>query len=418
MEILADAITPVSEAERITFRFEKWRAVAGGIIESAGSTFLLYIAVTHYSADANSKALVAAGGNFGMIFSPLIVFWVASHGWRASRVGALFCAAGGAFFAAAALVPSLPVFVAGSVLALICAAIFIPLMTQMYQDNYPEERRGRLFSRAVMIRIAVTTAFSYFAGWLLKIDIHYQSLLLWIFCAALLGSAFCLSRCPSRPLNREGHTNPFKGLMHVRDDALFRQTLISWMLMGFANLMMVQLRVEYLANQKYGKPFDANEIALLTGVIPNIARLLLSPVWGRLFDRMNFFGLRIILNIGFAIGAVAFFAGRDMPSLTLGAIVFGISNAGGDVAWSLWVTKLAPPDRVAEYMSVHTFLTGLRGVTAPFAAFYLVTTWSFSAISAVAAALIIGASLLLIPEIRTARANKPVSAPMVENIPE
>ena len=30
------------------------------------------------------------------------------------------------------------------------------------------------------------------------------------------------------------------------------------------------------------------------------------------------------------------------------AILFGISNAGGDVAWSLWVTKFAPAARVAD----------------------------------------------------------------------
>ncbi|MEZ5302399.1 MAG: hypothetical protein R3F11_17460 [Verrucomicrobiales bacterium] len=44
---------------------------------------------------------------------------------------------------------------------------------------------------------------------------------------------------------------------------------------------------------------------------------------------------------------------------------------GGNIAWSLWVTKLAPADRVAEYMSVHTFTTGLRGMAAPFLGFWL-----------------------------------------------
>src|SRR4051812_7329442 len=111
MEILADASTPVSDAERITFRFEKWRAVAGGIIESASTTILIYIAVHHYKAEANSKALIQAGGNFGMIVSPLIVFWAASRGWVAARVGAWFCAAGAACFAAAALKPDLTTFV-------------------------------------------------------------------------------------------------------------------------------------------------------------------------------------------------------------------------------------------------------------------------------------------------------------------
>jgi len=419
MEILAEASTPVSDAERITFRYECWRAVASGIIESASVTFLLFIAVKYFAAGANAKALVAGGGYFGMILSPLVVYWVASRGWNGPRVSAFCCLVGAVFFAAAALLHSLAIFVAGSVLGLICSSMFAPLLTQLYQDHFPGERRGRLFSMTVMIRIAAIIVFGLAGGRLLDVNLDWFPVVLWSLCAAMLTSAFCLARCPACILNREGHTSPFKGLIHVRDDALFRQTLISWMLMGFANLMMVQLRVEYMANPKYGKPFDADQTAMLTLVIPNVARLLLSPVWGRLFDRMNFFTLRIILNVGFALGAVAFFAGRDMVSLTIGAIVFGISNAGGDVAWTLWVTKIAPPDRVAEYMSVHTFLFGLRGVFAPLFAFNMVTHWSFTALSVVAAALIAAASLLLLPEIFSGRVNRPiVPDALPENIPE
>jgi hypothetical protein len=57
---------------------------------------------------------------------------------------------------------------------------------------------------------------------------------------------------------------------------------------------------------------------------------------------MNFFVLRITLNCGFALGAISFFVGGEMFWLVIAAILFGISNAGADVAWSLWVTKFAP----------------------------------------------------------------------------
>jgi hypothetical protein len=194
-------------------------------------------------------------------------------------------------------------------------------------------------------------------------------------------------------------------LRFVRDDLTFRRTLISWMLMGTANLMMYPLRVDYLANPKYGLVLIPATIALLNGVIPNAARLLLSPVWGRLFDRMDFFALRMVINVGFAVGILAFFTGTSMTGLVIGAIVFGISNAGGDIAWSLWVTKVAPPDRVAEYMSVHTFFTGVRGTIAPFAAFYLVESVPIAWMGAICAGLIVLASLLLIPEMRAMRSR-------------
>ena len=51
---------------------------------------------------------------------------------------------------------------------------------------------------------------------------------------------------------------------------------------------------------------------------------------------------------------------------------WGMANAGGNVTWALWVTKLADKHAVAEYMSVHTFLTGVRGLIAPSLAFGLI----------------------------------------------
>ncbi|HEU0038581.1 MAG TPA: MFS transporter, partial [Verrucomicrobiae bacterium] len=182
------------------------------------------------------------------------------------------------------------------------------------------------------------------------------------------------------------------------------------------------LRIEYLANPKHGvtlhgAPLTAASIAMLTGVIPNIARLLLNPLWGWLFDRMNFFVLRITLNLGFALGAISFFVGGTMTWLVVGAIFFGVSNSGADVAWSLWVTKFAPPERVADYMSVHTFFTGVRGVVAPFVAFHLVSGLSLQLVGWIAVGLILIAISFLIPEIKFGKDARK-SAALVEEVSE
>ncbi len=92
-----------------------------------------------------------------------------------------------------------------------------------------------------------------------------------------------------------------------------------------------------------------------------------------------------------------------MAWMLLGAVLYGVSGAGGDVAWSLWVTKMAPPDRVADYMAVHTFFTGLRGVVAPTLAFYAAERFSIEAIGWGCALLIVLANLVLWPEIRARR---------------
>jgi len=402
---------------RTTYFHELWRAAAAGILETAGSTFLLTIAVKHFAAGSVSKSIVAGSGSLGLLISPIVVSLVTAAGWPTSRAASRILAVGASSFFIAAAVPGLPIFVVCSLLAMATSAAVIPLLTQMYQDNYPEKERGRLFSRTVMIRIAMAAVFSKVAGDALDGRIEQYRWLLLVFGAALGFASFCLSRCPTRPIPHDGGAHPFRAMRFVRDDALFRRTLICWMLMGFANLMMLPLRVEYLANPKYNLTVTVGTIALLTGVIPNAARLVLSPVWGYLFDHMNFFTLRVTLNVGFAIGILAFFTTNSMSGLIAGAIVYGISNAGGDVAWSLWVTKFAPPGRVADYMSVHTFLTGVRGVLAPAFAFYFASQFSLEVLAAISSGLILLATALLIPEIKFGRKVPPAAA-LVEEVSE
>jgi MFS family permease len=399
-----------------TFRYERWRAVSAGILETAATTFLLLIAVRHFNAGATAKALVAAGGSFGLLISPLVVSQVEARGIPVSKAASRLFAVGAVCLMVMVVWPALPVFVLGGVIATTAAASAIPLLTQIYQENYPEAERGRLFSKTQMIRIGVAALFSELAGRALTAHMEYYVWLLLVFaCAFVLGS-FCLSRVPSRPLAASGSTHPLRALRYVRTDRMFRLTLIAWMFMGMGNLMMFPLRVEYLANPKYGLNLDVWHVALLVGVIPNLARLVMSPIWGWLFDKMNFFALRVVLNTGFAIGILSFFTSHEMWGLVLGAIVFGISNAGGDVAWSLWVTKFAPPERVADYMSVHTCFTGVRGVIAPALAFHLLAWGLPMPTLGWISTVLIGASILtLLPEIKFGKDARPGSA-LVEEV--
>jgi hypothetical protein len=303
------------------------------------------------------------------------------------------------------------------VIALTAAGALVPLVTQIYQDNYPETSRGRYFSRTFMIRILSAAAFSWVGGVVLAADIHHFRALLAAFALAMAASAWFLRAIPSAPLHTSGDRHPLRAFRSLREDRIFRVTLVSWMFMGFANLVMLPLRVEYLANPRYGLALDATRIALLTGVIPNLARLVMTPIWGRLFDRANFFVLRMCLNLGFALGIVSFFTTSSMVGLWLSAITFGISTAGGDVAWSLWVTKVAPPTRVAEYMSVHTFLTGVRALAAPLIAFAVVSRWSMASMGWTSAATIGVATLMLLPEARRGRLARTPSAPISPPVP-
>ncbi len=389
-----------AQVTRLTFRLDRLRAIPTGMLESAGSTFLLLIAVQAYQAGATEKALIAAGGNIGMLLTPLVVQVVERWRITTSRAAAAIALIGAAFFLLSAVLPALPAFVACSVVAVACTQALVPLMTQIYQENYAPHERGRYYSRALVVRVAVSAVFAELAGRFLTDNLDWFPWLLASFALAFAAGAACLARMPSRRLQPSGSTDPLRAVRYVLKDRVFSWTLVVWMLMGFANLMMQPLRVDYLANPRYGLLLDAAEVALLTSVIPSIARLVMGPVWGWLFDRANFFLLRMVLNAGFALGILTFFTGSSALELVAGAVIFGVANSGGDLAWSLWVTKFAPAERVADYMSVHTFLTGVRGVLAPMVSFQLVNVLSLSAMGWLAAGLIAVATLLLAPEVR------------------
>ncbi len=402
---------------QVTFHYERLRAAATGIMEAAGTTFLLLIAVRHFDAGPMAKALIAAGGSVGHLLSPFVVNQAGKLGWpvaqAASRIGFL----GAASLLLAVFASELPLFVMGSVIAMTCASAAIPLMTQIYQTNYPPMERGRLFSKAMVIRIGMAILANELGGRLLAVHMEYFRGLLLFFAVVFAFGAWCQSRIPSEPFTASAGTHPLRALRYAREDRLFRLTLISWMFMGMGNLMMYPMRVEYLANEHYGLKLDVTTVALLVGVIPNAARLVMSPIWGWLFDRMNFFTLRAVLNTGFALGILSFFVGDSLGGLALGAVIFGVANAGGDVAWSLWVTKFAPPERVADYMSVHTFFTGVRGVAAPLIAFHLVGTMGMTNMAWMCTGLIAVSVVMLGTEVPLGRKAK-AATPTTEEVSE
>jgi len=299
-----------------------------------------------------------------------------------------------AAFFLASMVSSDFLFVTLVTIGILLPSTASPLLTSIFNNNYPSHQRGRLFAQNQAIRIATSIMFGALAGWWINGAIHLYYLLIALFGVALACSSYLLSRIPGD--NESTPPAPiFSCFRYLRSDALLRNTTISWMLLGFGNLMMLPLRTEYLANPRYGLNLSEFEIALFVSVLPNIARLGGTYVWGRLFDTINFFTLRILLNLSFLTGVVSFFMTDAHIGLAISALIFGFSTSGGDVAWTLWVTKFAPPDRVPDYMAVHTFFTGIRGLLAPITAFSLLGSLSIQNLSLVSSALILMATILL-----------------------
>src|SRR5262245_31146757 len=105
----------LSQRTALTFRHERWRAISAGILETAGTTFLLAIAVKWFHAQPTWKALIASGGSVGLFLTPIVVTQVAKLRWPAALAASRLAFFGAIIFIAMAALPLLPVFVIGSV---------------------------------------------------------------------------------------------------------------------------------------------------------------------------------------------------------------------------------------------------------------------------------------------------------------
>lgn len=368
---------------------ERRRAFASGIVESGTTTFFLLIALRWFEAGPMTKAALSAAPNIGLLLGPLAIYISRQAAIPPAHLAATLLTIAGTSFALASIAPNEVLFVLFIVIGVGLPGASVPLFTSIYQANYPAASLGRYYAQVSTLRILTSIFTATMAGLLLNRRIELYPLLIWTYAAVTLVAARAIRRCPSPTLDRSFGSGLFGGFRFLRSDRSFRNTLIFWMVMGFGTLMLAPLRVEYLAHERYGLELSEAQIALFVATIPSIARLFASRVWGWLFDTVSFFVLRISVNTGFLLGALGFFCSDGPVGLCIAAILYGISMAGGDIAWQLWTTKFAPPDRVPDYMAVHTMFTGVRGIFAPMVGFYLalhlpITTVAFIGVGLIA----------------------------------
>ncbi len=356
-----------------TFRWDCVRGGLSGIVETGYGGFALIVAIGVFQAPDTVKGIIAAAGPLGLLFNPVSLSLFSRTGLSASRLAAWIAYASGLCLLVASFSSSLMGFLIPACLAFALAAQSMPLLVQIWTFNYPSNKRGAYLSISMMVNVAVAFVFSVLGGWILDSDIAFYR---WVFASIavsyiLMGVA--ISRISSKPVQKGAAQNPLKNLGYAIEDKKFGVLLVSWMFLGFGNLMVLPLRVEYLLQPEYGIVASKLTVMMVTIGIPAAFRFLTSRVWGYLFDHIDFMLLRIVLNAMIMLSIILFLTTTNMWMILASAAVLGTAMAGANISWSLWVTKFAKPERAPSYMSVHTFTTGFRGILAPFLGFYLIS---------------------------------------------
>ena len=392
-------MNPDPKTTQKTFWIEMIRAGPMGVLEFLFVPLAGLVALKYYDASDWQKALLLAVSEAGLIATFIVVPLIRRLNCQATHAAAIFNFLGAVGIAFAAIFSeSLVHYMIGLGFGFFILMLPLPVLTQIYQGNLPESKRGKIVATASVFRGLIGIAFAWKAGEWLDSDINNFKPLLWVFAIAASLNGIAMWAMP-KVKTAKGSTNPFSAFKWLKKDKQFRILIISWMLMGLGNLTALKIWTEYFANSDYGNGFNAFQVTLLTFIIPQGVKIAFTYPWGWLFDRMNFYLLRIILNVLFCAAILVVFYGQSFWVIAIGTGLQGLAFAGGSIAWMLWVTKIAPPEHTAEYMSIHTFTTGLRGVAAPIIGFYLLRNFG-DGVAIFSAILIFLASVVLLPELK------------------
>jgi len=383
-----------------TYHCDLWRGGFEGILSSGAQTFCLFIAIRFFNAGETIKALIAAAPFMGMFLSMLLLHYASLTNWKKSTWGAIPSFITGCCLLIAAWAQSLTLFACLVIAGYICRSALLPFVTEIYSDNYPPGKRAAYFSKPLLLSVGVAALSGFIGSWFLELNINNYH---WIFtflgfCA--FAKTVAIFSMPSEPIIDSPHTNPFGNMKYIIQDKSFGYVLLTWFIMGFANLWTLPLRVDYVTAPEWGIEGSAIYVAMIITIIPETIRMILIPFWASLFDKMNFVVLRMILNLFFGFGVLLFFITANPWVIGMGSALIGAAFAGGSIAWNLWVTKYAPPGKAGAYMSVHVSLTGIRGTIGPILGYWTVNLIGAQNIGIISFVMMFLATLMLIPEIK------------------
>lgn len=340
-------------------------------------------------------------------------------GRRKLRLFSGFGIAAAAIIASVALAPMTQfggyIFAAQILLARAFLAGCVTARSAIWKHNYPTSMRGQIAARLQIVRFSMAIVIVLTVGALFD---WRPDLYVWIYPAtAVVGGLAILLLRPMRirgesaeiaAIRRSRATlneprrhplfTPIRQAFHVlRQDADYRHYCLGMMFLGFANIMVMPL-MTIIVTKELVLSYKAS--SGLLEVIPRLLMMASMLPWAHLFDKKGVVHFRISNAVAWTSGSV--FAGiaatlihsTDHEATHIFAIIIaclvvsricdGLGKGGGAIAWNLGHLHFARPEQADIYMGTHVFLTGLRGLTAPFFGTWLyVNTGAFAFLVAV-----------------------------------
>lgn len=264
---------------------------------------------------------------------------------------------------------------------------FISARATTWQLNYPRMSRGRITGKLATVQTLTIAAL----GWMLGVALDYEErafrVLLPIGCCVGFVTVWTWLKMPVRhgaKLRRDERAiakdrsaaRALSIYQILKSDRAYRSYMSSQMMMGMGNLIMIAISpvmVKEVFNQSY-----TGGIAI-TSTFPLLMMPVSIPMWARLLDKGHVVAFRAVHSWVFVASQTCMVIGywyQEISFIYAAALFQGAGFGGGVLAWPLGHMDFAPPERAADYLNVHVWLTGLRGLFAPLIAYGVYTTLS------------------------------------------
>jgi MFS family permease len=254
----------------------------------------------------------------------------------------------------------------------------LTIRAAVWRANYSREWRGRVTARIVRLASLLVAGYSALTGVLLdwRDDAFRPAFLLAAACALFAARVYRNARVRGHRqlLAAEKAEQALQGrrlTMSVftrvlRTNADFRRYMVSMMVFGSGNMMLLPMLVimlnEYLVLSQFRQ-------VVVTSSLPLFVLYFSVPYWARLLDQRHIFSYRAIHSWLFVVASALFataIISRTAELLWPASIVLGSAYAGGHLGWNLGHNDFSNDANASHYMAIHVTLTGLRGVIMPF----------------------------------------------------
>ena len=289
-------------------------------------------------------------------------------------------------------------------------SLIVPAQNSIYQRNINPSRRAGVFGIVHSVGIAVSLVLTYLAGRLL--DIREDSFRLILVVTGIVGFASAailalvkiqepMVKRERRPLNwKQLLLEPVGGTLRLlKENKPFAAFERSFSIYGMGFIMMQPIIPIYLVD-RLQLTYTANFLA--KGIVSQLGLLLLSPLIGKLHDRMHpfrfmaaAFGLLMVFPLLFVVSSLV--QGEALLPVVIvfvAYLIFGVAMAGVNITWNMGSIYFAGDEDASIYQSVHVTMTGIRGLIAPVLGYLVLKLFSLTMVFVVAAGFFLAAALI------------------------